>query len=98
MRVNIAMTPRHILQDERLLAPSERRNPGICCAVETVAGDCGRSMIERLRAIEAICQFGQRCTRGCAEAVLPGHAVVGLGAVQSGSVGDIAAAANGLEY
>jgi hypothetical protein len=66
--------------------------------IETLAGDCSRSMVDRLREVELSCQFGQRCTRGCATAQLAGHAVVAPGKVETGTVGDIGAAANGLEY
>jgi hypothetical protein len=98
MRVNSAMTPKRILLDEWLPRAVERCNSSACSVVETLAGDCSRSMVERLREVEASCQFGQRCTRGCAHAQLPGHAVVAPGRVEAGSVGNIEAAANGLEY
>lgn len=46
-------------------------NPGspsaACCRVaDALAGDCGSSMGERLKIVEAECGFGQRCSRGCA--------------------------------
>jgi hypothetical protein len=98
MRVNNAMVPRQDIQNERLPQAAERCNPGFCSVIETLAGDCSRSMLERLREVETSCQFGQRCTRGCAHAHFPGHAVVAPGRVEAGAVGNIAAAANGLEY
>lgn len=98
MRVNIAMAPKQNLHNERLPQSTERCNPSSCSVIETLAGDCSRSMVERLREVEASCQFGQRCTRGCANTPFVGYAVVAPGKVESGAVGNIAAAANSLQY
>lgn len=67
----------------------------VCCqAAESLAGDCRLGFAERLKMVEADCQFGLSCTRGCRQAHAPDYGFVGESSVLPGFVGPIEAASN----
>ena len=83
----------------KYLAAAARQADGstgtVCCqAAESLAGDCRLGFAERLKMVEADCQFGTRCTRGCHQATPPSCGFVGHSSALPGIVGLIEAASN----
>ena len=71
-------------------------SPGtVCCqTAESLAGDCRLGFAERLKMVEADCQFGAACIRGCREAQAPAYGFVGYASVLPGIIGPIEVASN----